>query len=177
MAEAASLTTAATHHLLTELLVRVAHQAPARDVALSRHDLDELATLARTPSSEICPDCAAAPTTRQSRGTGWGDHAVEPLIAFTAALIYILVTVTAVYRSRATPRSRLRPFQRIAVELRHPVRGRSLIYLLHGRLFATLETGARQNITSALRQAHLLSTRRADGAPVRRGLRAEAVRA
>ena len=176
LAEAASLTTAATHHLLTELLVRVARAAPARDVALSRHDLDELATLARTSVERDLPKLCGGAHDAAVVGRAWGDHAVEPLIAFTAALVYILVTVTiglpiAHAIAEACGLSVL-----IAVELRHPVRGRSLIYLLHGRLFSTLETGARQNITSALRQAHLLSTRRAHGAPVRRGLRPEAVR-
>jgi hypothetical protein len=95
LAEAVSLTTAATHHLLTELLVRVAHQAPARDVALSRHDLDELASLTRTSVERDLPKLCGGAHDAAVVGRAWGDHAVEPLIAFTAALVYILVTVTA----------------------------------------------------------------------------------
>jgi len=94
LAEAASLTTAATHQLLTEVLLKIARAAPSEDVALSYDDLDDLAHLTHTSVERDLSILCSGTHDAASVGKAWGDHVVEPLVAFTAALVYILVTVT-----------------------------------------------------------------------------------
>ena len=104
LAEAASLTTALTHVLLTELLLALAAKAPRGSCLLRAGDVKDLETLADACVHDHLPNLCPGPAPRPSRdahagaralGERWADHVLEPLACFVLATAYVLVSVTA----------------------------------------------------------------------------------
>ena len=104
LAEAASLTTALTHVLLTELLLALAAKAPRGSCLLRAGDVKDLETLADACVHDHLPNLCPGPAPRPSRdahagaralGERWADHVLEPLACFVLATAYVLASVTA----------------------------------------------------------------------------------
>lgn len=106
LAEAASLTTAATHVVLTEIMYALAVAARARlgedtdQCVLVASDLRDLRVLQDATIDDnvpmLCNDCQEGPRDEAKRlGRNWGLHVVEPFVAFLAATAYVLATVIA----------------------------------------------------------------------------------
>mmetsp|Transcript_31034 Transcript_31034/g.104480 ORF Transcript_31034/g.104480 Transcript_31034/m.104480 type:complete len:1166 (-) Transcript_31034:134-3631(-) len=96
LAEAASLSTAAAHVLLTELLLVVAEGTRAGPLAPS--DLQDLRNLHDASIDgnvvRVCSEETAMGARAAAIGRAWGDHVSEPAVCFVASVIYIVLAVT-----------------------------------------------------------------------------------